>query len=433
MPNRDDIAEHNRYSLRGHCYINTGTDGNSFVGIRSDNDGLSIYFPVGYVFPHDDTMLRRDVINLIGVLSRFSKVKDKNVLSQRIYSRETVDFPIKAYLDVMMNYRNANSTYYTETEKRYVKGTRGKKSWSRTQKRERPVIQDGNFIYLDFIVQETMSNDTKLITLVHEYCVYESYQKVGILFPGAPPCKPRIQNFDKRMFLGAIYQKKSEDNDDRNSALFDSMIAMINYLDDSGPPQNFYFGTDRFEYVWENLIDYTFGVDNKEWYFPRTNWMLLDQGDAANPALEPDTIMIVGNKVFVLDAKYYRYGDSKRPDHLPKSTSINKQITYGEYIATESKFKQQFGTDLKVYNAFLMPFGKHGKSFPHTDDYRLIGEAVSDWKDGVSEYEHVQGVLVDIRYLMHNYVKHNMPEIQKLADMIEKATDQSCAAIKANP
>lgn len=79
MPNRDDIAEHNRYSLRGHCYINTGTDGNSFVGIRSDNDGLSIYFPVGYVFPHDDTMLRRDVINLIGVLSRFSKVKDKNV------------------------------------------------------------------------------------------------------------------------------------------------------------------------------------------------------------------------------------------------------------------------------------------------------------------------------------------------------------------
>lgn len=80
-----------------------------------------------------------------------------------------------------------------------------------------------------------------------------------------------------------------------------------------------------------------------------------------------------------------------------------------------------------------MPFGKHGKSFPHTDDYRLIGEAVSDWKDGVSEYEHVQGVLVDIRYLMHNYVKHNMPEIQKLADMIEKATDQSCAAIKANP
>lgn len=60
--------------------------------------------------------------------------------------------------------------------------------------------------------------------------------------------------------------------------------------------------------------------------FPQTNWMLLDQGDAANPALEPDTIMIVENKVFVLDAKYYRYGDSKRPDHLQKSTSINKQI-----------------------------------------------------------------------------------------------------------
>ena len=62
------------------------------------------------------------------------------------------------------------------------------------------------------------------------------------------------------------------------------------------------------------------------------------------------------------DAKYYRYGDSKDPTELPRSTSINKQITYGEYVATDPKFKDENGHAPPVYNVFLMPFNKNGAS-----------------------------------------------------------------------
>ena len=411
--------------LENHCHINHGGDGDSFVGVRSDGHSLSVCFPIGYTFPADDNALRRDILNLIGVLSRFSKSKDGNVTVQRIFSHETVNFPVQAYINIMLNYRNANSTYYMEKEVRYVTGTRGKKNWSRSIKQKKPIVQDNSFVYLDYIVQETISNDTNLITLIHEFCVYESYQKVGWLFPGNPPRKPRLQQFDKNMFLGTIYKKKREDPNDKNNALFDNMISMIKFLGNTNTPSQYYFGTDRFEYVWQNLIDYTFGIDEKGWFFPKTHWILNTDKSKTNAALEPDTIMVLGNKVFVIDAKYYRYGDSALAVHLPESTSINKQITYGEYIAHEKKFKERFSDNVKVYNAFLMPFGHYGKSFPCDEVYKHIGEAISDWKSGNSEYEHVQGILVDIRYLMHNYIKHNEPEIQRLADVIESAAVKS--------
>ena len=416
----------NGTELRRHCHVNKNIDGDNFVGVKSDSGALSVCFPLGYCLPPDDRMLRHDVINLITVLTKFSGIKDKSIQLNKIFSHETVDFPIQAYMSIMNSFRNANSTYYTENEVRYTVGKRGKMNWSRTIKNIKPVPQDGgSFVYLDYVVKETSSNSEKLITLVHEYCVYESYQKIGWLFPGDAPQKPRIR-FDYKMFLGAVYDKLGHTNRDKERELFNSMLAVIQYLGEDGTPQQFYFGTDRFEYVWERLIDFTYGIEDKERFFPHTAWLLRTEPDKKNAALEPDTVMVVDDKVFVLDAKYYRFGATKLPKHLPESSSINKQITYGEYIASQDKFRQEFGSRMKVYNAFLMPFGKNSKLFRQRNNYYHIGEAVSTWKDGKNEYEHVQGILVDIRYLMHNYVRQNHPDIIELAEMIEKATNATC-------
>ena len=320
-------------TLRDHCFISSSAEGDRFVGIRSDGDSLSVFFPLGYTIPEDESLLRRDIMNLILVLSRFSGAKDKNIISQHIYSHETVSFPIQAYMGIMSAYRNSNSNLYTEREVRYERGRKsGKVSWSRTIKDERPIWSNGSPFYLDFVTRGNYSKAEKLITLVHEYCVHESYTKVGFLFPGDEPPLPRLQ-FDRAMFQSAVLQKKAQVMDDKVNQILDDMLSIINYLGDKNGIPQYYFGTDRFEYVWESLIDFTFGEDNKEDYFPRTSW-LISGGTTRNSALEPDTIMVVGGKVFVLDAKYYRYGHTKNAQHLPQSSSINKQITYGEYIAS---------------------------------------------------------------------------------------------------
>lgn len=99
------------------------------------------------------------------------------------------------------------------------------------------------------------------------------------------------------------------------------------------------------------MIDKVFGIPEKVEYFPKTTWNLENGKKYDNAFLEPDSIMLHDGKVYVLDAKYYKYGWSGAPGHLPESTSINKQITYGEYIAKSEKFLKE-GQHPTVYNAF---------------------------------------------------------------------------------
>lgn len=63
--------------------------------------------------------------------------------------------------------------------------------------------------------------------------------------------------------------------------------------------QDFSSAQNDFEYVWERLIDFNFGEDNKT-LFPRTSWYLGPEGKHAKSALEPDTIMREDDKVFIL-------------------------------------------------------------------------------------------------------------------------------------
>jgi len=202
--------------------------------------------------------------------------------------------------------------------------------------------------------------------------------------------------------------------------LFQSMLAIIDFRNSADDPEEFYFGTNNFEYIWERLIDETYGIRNKNDYFPKTSWR-LNFGERYNPALEPDSIMITNNHICVLDAKYYKYGQSGKHSDLPRSTDINKQITYAEYIAENSKFKKERDEGKVVLNAFLMPFSKVSNIFGTSDNYFSIGEAVAEWKDSTKDYERVQGILVDIKTLIANSTRPNRQEIKNLSKAIEES------------
>jgi hypothetical protein len=142
-----------------------------------------------------------------------------------------------------------------------------------------------------------------------------------------------------------------------------------------------------------------------------------DRYDTAS--LEPDTIMLCGDNVYILDAKYYKYGVTGKAWDLPESTSINKQITYGEYVANGEKFKKKHGNNMKVYNTFLMPFDSLKSKYPNNPVMLKVGEAVSNWKDNSEDYQKIQGILVDVKTLMNINVRQEMKEIEKLAELIE--------------
>ena len=110
---------------------------------------------------------------------------------------------------------------------------------------------------------------------------------------------------------------------------------------------------------------------------------------------------------------------TKKVWDLPESSSINKQITYGEYIANENRFKKKYGENMQVFNAFLMPFDSLKSKHLDNENMVKVGEAVSNWKDNSEEYQKIQGILIDVKTLMSINVRQEIKEIEKLAKLIQ--------------
>ena len=305
--------------------------------------------------------------------------------------------------------------YYIETDPQFRTDTKGKTSWPRTVREQRALVQKNGFlVFTNMTVRSVTPNANKQITQIHRFCVYEAFEKMGWLYVPFMPDKPGPHPGIKESIY-ILDKKLVATNDDVEQELFNAMRDMLVYIDERSSDKQYFFGTDFFENVWERMIDKAFGVEDKEQYFPRTRW-LLDYGrDKEKRPLQPDTIMIYGDKCYVLDAKLYRYGWDPKPEHLPNSADINKQITYGEYIEQTRRLPNE-----KLYNAFIMPYNKENNLFMLNSNFGNIGEAVSDWKPNVKNYERIQGIVVDTRYLMYNYIGTSDQQKKEMAVCIEK-------------
>lgn len=404
-------------SLRQRCHVNTNDDGDCFVGVKADTNGAVIYFPIGYQLPDNDDDLRIDINNLFGILAAFMK-EERVIEASKLEAPQTVNFPIHAYLTIIRDFLH-NAHYYTETDPIYKADTNGQTSWARTIREQHPWVQkNGSLVFPTRTVRSSMPNAKKEITQIHKFCVYEAFKKIGWLYVPFMPEQPGIHPSIKASI--AILEKKLRTtNNDNKQKLFEAMRSMLEYIDKHGTDTQYFFGTDRFDVVWEKMINKAFGIEDKERYFPRTKWLFGYGAEREKTPLYPDSIMIYGDHYYVLDAKYYRYGWTGNPDHLPNGTDINKQITYGEYIEKVHNIPNE-----KLFNCFIMPFNQVNNFFGIVSTIGNIGEAVGEWRYNpnnpkMKNYERIQGIVMDTRYLMYNYICTSEQQKKELAKCIE--------------
>ena len=229
------------------------------------------------------------------------------------------------------------------------------------------------------------------------------------------PQKPDIP-FNKKLFVGVLNQALNETYNDQKKRLFQSMLNVIQDSEEETSLNSVAIGVNKFDPVWERMIDYVFGEDDKDRYFPHATWHIIKNGKVEkSSALEPDTIMRYQNKIYVLDAKYYQYGITGYISDLPATSSIQKQITYGKHIAEQMNEVPEDN----VYNAFIMPYESKDDEI-----IKFTSVATADWEtysNTTKNYAYVLGILLDTRWLIANYVKHNLAEIENMADKIEKS------------
>ena len=416
--------ERRSFSLFDACVYNANlNEKDYFVGIKYENESLRINFPLGYKRASTEEELKKDVLNLIGVLSSLSDANESFIQTQKVARKENVLFPIHAYLYLIKNF--LTNGYYFEKEVVYSKSSNGKANWAKTARQVKPLLQDDSVFYTEFITRKVTHNENELISQIHQYCVWESFSKIGWLFSSFVPAKPRLR-FNKSLFLSIIKTKLSQTFNEKTMLLFNYMIDLIEFLEKSSESKNFTYGTNEFEYIWESMVDSAFGEKDKTKYYPHCYWEIdgkkysSDQLEFKQSALRPDTIMITdkgteNQKTFVLDSKYYRYGESRQLNHLPMSGSIIKQIAYAEYIEKKENRGELKHKSKAIYNAFIMPY----ESKKADENMKFVGSAYTDYKTGDKSYYKIKAILVDTKWLMENH-NRNDKMIKELAELIER-------------
>lgn len=415
--------ESSHITLENICRNVTNVNTDTFVGLefRKDVSGrqITVNFPLGYYISDTEDELRDDIISLLKLLEQAKNKGNISMINPNINNQLEYNPPLKAYFEVLSYF--LNNGYYTEIEEEYKRGLSGPVNWKRTINKEKPYASLDGFVYPVFHVRRKNDTEKDIITEINKYCVNESFDKVGWLFKQKQPLPfNHIPNLKKYEYI--ILNRLPQINNDKIKLLFYAMLDIVRYSSSIKEIDTFNFGTNKFEHIWEDLVNETFSNVDKDNFLPRTNWHLFSDKNKSNKALQPDTIMETDGSIYILDAKYYKYGITKKPSDLPASSSIHKQITYGEYI--DENYDQYDGTN--IYNAFILPYSLNSNIFTNKyDNYYFIGEARSDWKMNDYTYEKVQGILIDTKTIIKNKVKPNTIELNRLATAIQQSIEKN--------
>lgn len=377
----------------------TNKDNDNFVGMcfsnagKKENGTVEAIFPLGYGIDHNQVKLRKDLLFLLSTINKNSNTNKAEILS---FQKESDDFPFSAYITIIQMFMQ--NGYYIENEIKFQQSQNGKIDWKRTIDNIKPIIQENNVVYPDFIIRKTSPNNNNMISLIHEWCVFEAFETIGWLFTPFNPRKPKLKITDNKEYFACIIQETLKTTfNDKNKRLFNAMLSMLLFKRNENT-NSFFLGTTHFHTVWENVINKTFGIPDKKAYLPPAKWTFND-GRVKSNDLYPDTIMLNEKEIFVLDAKYYSFIGNAQ--NVPAASDINKQITYGNYIA--KKFKNDY-----VFNAFLIPY--NFLTDPHElgtrkceERYFYIGHAsLEELSSKDYKQSHVLGILVDTRWLLEN-------------------------------
>ena len=281
-------------------------------------------------------------------------------------------------------------------------------------------------IYTD-IISEKKSQVDNLLTEIYFFCAKRSCDALGWLYGVAfeENGVDYERQFNKKLYLATINTELSHTFDDVKKMRLQHMKNVITGLDDDViQTREIVYGVDSYDYVYERMVDSMFSnIGNIKEFYPTAEWdLLVEDGPKESSKLRPDTVLEQkledGKKnLYILDAKYYRYGTTFLTKHIPETTSIQKQITYGEYVKMMKP-----GVYEEIYSAFVMPYSK--KTNIHRDrfnkDIEFIGVARAKWIDSQGETNrNIAGILLDTNFLINNWVRKNQDNINDIIEIIE--------------
>lgn len=393
----------------------TGENNNSFVGIKAVNNEVKFFYPETYQLASDDEERRKDILAILNTI-QLSKTLTSGDSSFNKKYNQVENFPIDSYWWILNDYLTFGR--YENREKVFERGVRGKINWKRTM-RSSPIISNGNIIYSEIISERNNYKDN-LLTEIYFYCVKSAVDSLGWIYGIVFDSKGINYDslFNEKFYLNAIDNELIHSFDDKKKLRLQNMKNLIQGLDDNLTNTNeFIYGVDSYEYVFEKMIDKMFfNISNIKDFYPKATWKIkTETRPIESSKLRPDTIIFKDDILYIIDAKYYRYGFTLKTKDIPDTTSIQKQITYMEFAKNQKGYKD-------VRSAFILPYciDKQKGKIHFQNIFEKFGTATAEWKDskGIKNDTEVIGILIDTKFLINNWMKNDPSNIDELIKAI---------------
>ena len=390
---------------------------NSFVGIRIDEGVVKVFVP--NVFRKGENW-KKD-IKLFLKSIEIAKTKNRVNITKGTNDTDNV-WPIDSYLWLINDYLE-NGLYYNR-EKKISRSNSGKIEWKRTLQQV-SIYSDGNIVY-DQLITSKMTPSNDMITHIYIICLRQSIDKIGWLFNYNFHIQIDQVASIKEMIM-RVRKELNETFDDVKRIRFNHMLNILTTTEgDNMLSSHYSYGITNYYYVFETMVDMLFdGItgDEKKKYDPNGYWQLNNRSRFLASRLRPDTILKRNKKTYILDAKMYQYGATHDYSKLPETQSLQKQITYGDFVSNNLQ-------DKNVRNAFILPYNKCLRSFIDDlgaikyNDSNLVyfGYAYVDWRDNedFQDYDNIYAFGIDFNYLLNNYNKPDYEIINQFCEVIEE-------------
>ncbi len=378
-------------NLSDICKVELDNDLDSeYIGITINEGKPQVIFPRGYNLSLDKNEQRRDVILLIKVLDKYMKRKESKAYSEKfndLSEGRGNNFPFSNALWLIRDYEN--NGLYNEYIHNYKVDKKGNINWARTIKTQTPYIANNKLVYLDFIIKEKRDDLNNAILLIQKYIVEKCVENIGWLYPSVYIDRGNKLPCSTSACINILKQELRITNIDSTKQLIKHMIQFLQYVGKDKSKQKLKeYKTKYFMNIWEDMLNEVLGNEDASKYYPNAKWNIDGETtDASN--LRPDIILKNEEKVYVIDAKYYKYGITNKLSDLPQSSDITKQLLYSSHI------KSNHG--LSSYDSFILPYKSESEDY-----FKFVGNATVE----INEFNNkkVVCILADTKKVMDQYI-----------------------------
>ena len=327
-----------------------------FVGLFFRGGHCYVAFPYGY--------------QLAGTTDRKMKLDVRALLSTVVLTKRNypgfVDSPnlennlrsYEPYIEVIEDYllHGAYHEIYSEIGERRI----GRCDWEKTFQGKKLIGEDS--VYFQNPKYKIPNSRRSPITDIQFYCLHIAKERIGILFDDFSVPRPSITQDDIPHYLFFIKEKLSHSYLDREKKLLMCLVAILEGTSGNPTSRSRDIGTTNYHVVWENTLRSLYGNRTEKDFCPEARYRLVEMpGEAKSSSLRPDIIRLEGSNLYILDAKYYRYGCvmPRDPHLLPNTESVTKQFAYARYGLKRQCGSSAFDSS-HIFNAFILPSNEPG-------------------------------------------------------------------------